>query len=398
MRRDENGGTDRRSVGRARQGVLSLTVALTALVVLFPISIASLAFTSPRPPLWTTIAMVLAFVALHAASLLAIRRPVAAFVGASALMLVLLLVPAMREASAVVHPSALAYLLCLAQVAIRRRAALSAIALAVGVLGAAGIAVLDPVLGGSGPEALPARAAVFVGLAATAVAAWTCGLLVRAGATRAEERTHERVRQAIGDERMRISGELHDVVAHSLTVMIAQAEVARMLLAERPDAAERALDVVVGTGRDALRGLRGIVVAEGGSPLDPLPASASLADLVSSLRSPSCDVVLVETGAPEEPSPRVALALHRVVREALTNAVRHTTAPVRIEVRVDRGDTVSVTVDDDGGAGPSGSDLGTGTGLVGLAERVRLAGGTFRAGPRKGRGWSVHAELPGEGA
>ena len=404
--------------GKARIGVrgggASLIVALAALVVLLPISLASLAWSTPHPALLVVLGLALGFAVLHGASLLSVRRPVAGFLVASAVMLLLVLIPAARDASAVMHPSAVVYLLCLAQVAARERVRLSVVAWGTGLVGAGMIALAEPTFGSAaGIDVGLLRLGAFLGLAACATAAWACGLLVRFATSRAEERTAMRVRQAIADERMRINGELHDVVAHAMTVMIAQSEVARALVRERPEVSERALGVVVDTGRDALRGMRAIVAAEGDAPKEPLPTVDSLAELVASVRSPACETRLVEAGARRALAPASALALHRTVREGLTNAMRHALPPVRIEVRVSWAEErVVAEVEDDGGSGRSGSDLGAGTGLVSLGERIRLAGGSLAsgagssAGSRSGsHGWLLRAELPvlpvlaaGEGA
>jgi signal transduction histidine kinase len=398
--------TEKARIG-VRGGGAALIVTLTALVVLLPISLASLAWSTPHPALPVVIGLALGFAALHGASLLSVRRPVAGFLVASALMLLLVLIPAARAASAVMHPSAVVYLLCLAQVAARERVRVSVVALGVGLAGAGMIALAEPAFGSApGIDLALLRLGAFLGLAASATAAWACGLLVRSATGRAEERTAVRVRQAIADERMRISGELHDVVAHAMTVMIAQSEVARALVRERPEVSERALGVVVDTGRDALRGMRAIVAAEGEAPKEPLPTADSLAELVASVRSPACATRLVETGARRALAPASALALQRAAREGLTNAMRHALPPVRIEVRLSWSEErVALEIEDDGGSGRSGSDLGTGTGLVSLGERIRLAGGSLASGavaaanpgPFAGsgsHGWLLRAELP----
>lgn len=373
-----------------------LIAAIVALIVLLPVSLAAAA-TAPPPLDPMTVGLLWScFVALHAASLVAVRFPVGAFVAASTVMLVLVLAPSARDAAGPLYPSSVAYLLCLGQVAVHRPARLSVPALATGIIGAGAIAVLEPALeaGDSDTDTALLRFGVFLGLAAAVTAAWAIGLLLRVRAARLEEQTRARVERALADERMRISGELHNVVAHAMTVMIAQSEAARLMMPTRPADSARALEVVARTGRDALRGMRTIVAVDGRAPLAPLPTPEALDELVTAVRSPSCDVVLTESGDRRELSAPVALALHNVVREAITNAVRHTIAPIRIDVSLAWGEPLVVEVVDDGGAGPAASDLGGGTGLVGLAERVRLAGGAFHAGPRMPRGWAVRAQLP----
>lgn len=389
--------------GAARRGAAALIVALAVLVVLLPVSLSALVWSGPVPGVVAVALIALAFVALHGASLIAVRHPVAGSAVASAVMLALVVFPAARETSAAMYPSSLAYLLCLTQVAAQRRVRLSVVALGIGVVGAALIALVEPAFGvpTRGLDPLLLRGGAFLGLTAAVVAAWACGLLIRSATARAEERARMRVEQAIVEERVRISGELHDVVAHAMTVMIAQSEVARAVVREDPAVSERALGVVVATGREALRGMRAIVRAEGSAPTEPVPTADALPALVEAVRSPACAAVFTETGERRPLPAAVMLALHRTIREGLTNAVRHTAPPVRIEVAVTwTAERVIAEVTDDGGSGPGETGLGTGTGLIGLAERIRLVDGVFRAGPDGSDGWTVRAELPGreEGA
>lgn len=385
------------SGGARRNGGGALIVALVALVVLLPVSLSALAWPGPGPGVVAVVLLALAFVALHGASLLAVRRPVAGFAVASAVMLALVAFPAARDASAAMYPSALAFVLCLAQVAVRRRIPLSAAALGVGVLGAGLIALVEPAFGTPAPGLDPVllRLGAFLGLTAAVTAAWACGLLIRSSTARADERMRMRVEQAIAEERARISGELHDVVAHAMTVMIAQSEVARAVVREDPGVSERALGVVISTGREALRGMRSIVAAGGSAPIEPIPTLDALPALVDAVRSPMCEAVFTETGDRRPLSAAAMLALHRAIREGLTNAVRHAAPPVRIEVAVTwTAARVIAEISDDGGSGAGDAGLGAGTGLVGLAERIRLAGGEFRAGAGGSGGWSVRVELP----
>lgn len=385
--------------GARRGGSGALIVALAALVVLLPISLSALAWSSRAPGVVVAL-LAVGFAALHGASLLAVRRPVVAFAIASTVMLALVAFPASRDVSAAMYPSTLAYLLCLAQVAVQRRFRVSVAALAVGVAGAGLIAVAEQAFGtpGGGIDPVMLRLGAFAGLAAAVTAAWACGLLVRSAAVQAEERTRMRVGQAIVEERMRISGELHDVVAHAMTVMIAQSEVARAVMREDPATGERALGVVVSTGREALRGMRSIVAEEGSAPNEPIPTPDALPALVESVRSPACEAVFAEDGERRPLSAAAMLALHRAVREGLTNAVRHAGPPVGIAVTVTwTAERVIAEISDDGGSGTGDSGLGAGTGLVGLAERIRLAGGGFRAGPDGSGGWMLRAELPVRG-
>ncbi|WP_309066135.1 sensor histidine kinase [Microbacterium sp.] len=379
---------DRRAWLRA-----DVVVSLVALVVLLPSSIALLTEPSSRPaPTVVALAAGL-YAVLHAATFLALRHPLVAYGVASGGMAVLALAPAVAAISGALFPSAAAYLLVIAQVALRTAPAVRAAALAGGVFGAGLIAFTEPRF-----DDPMLRVGSFVGLSGAVAAAWAIGLVVRLQRTHAEQRMQARIAQAIVDERMRINHDLHDIVAHSVTVMVAQAEVARALRESDPQRSDRALGIVVDTGRGALRGMRAVVAD--GAPREPLPTIESLDALIESVRTPAVDVRVSETGSRGRLRPDAAVALHHAVREALTNAVRHTAAPVRVDVRLDWvGHSLRAEVSDDGGAGaPAGERAGSGIGLIGIAERVRLAGGTLTAGERHPRGWSVRLELPTDGA
>ena len=361
--------------------------AMVALVVLLPSSLALLTEPATRPAADAVALAVVSYAALHLAAVLAIRYPLIGYALASAAMGVLGLTPGIQAVSGALFPSAAAYLLVIAQVAMQTGVVVRVLALAGGVFGAALIAFTEPHF-----DDPMLQVGAFIGLSGAIAAAWAIGLLIRLRRAQAEQRLQARVAQAIIDERMRINRDLHDVVAHSMTVMIAQAEVARALRddAERSD---RALGVVIDTGREALRGMRTAVADE--APREPLPTVDSLSALVDGMRTPSAHVRLTETGTRGRLRPDAAVALHHAVRESLTNAVRHAAPPVEIDVRLDwsaRG--LHAEVADDGGAGPARSEFGSGTGLVGIAERVRLAGGTLTAGEREQRGWIVTVDLP----
>lgn len=365
-------------------------IVLIALVVLLPASIALLTEPETRPLPEVVALAVVCFTVLHGASLLAVRHPLVGYGIASAAMLVLALAPGFQAISGALFPSAAAYLLVLAQVALRTRLTVRALALAGGVFGAAVITLTEPRFG----EGM-LRFGAFVGLTGAVAAAWAIGLVVRLRRAQAEQRLQGRIAQAIADERTRINRDLHDIVAHSMTVMIAQSEVARALLRDDPERSEQALGAVIGTGRDALRGMRAVVADE--APRQPLPTVDSLGALVESVRTPSVDARLEESGERRRLRADAAVALHHAVREALTNAVRHAMPPVRVDVRLLwREDALHAEVTDDGGSGPAPAELGSGVGLVGIAERVRLAGGTLTAGERHPRGWAVRIELPTE--
>lgn len=373
------------STGRAWVRV-DLLVAVIAAIVLLPSSLAVLGDPAFRPEPFAFAIVVTLCLLVHAATFVAIRHPLAALAAADAVMLVLVLLSPTAAVPTAFLPSAAAYLLVVGQVAARSRRPFPMLALAGGIGGAALIAVVEPHLGDF-------RLGTFVGLCGAIAAAWALGLVVRVRRDQTEERATARVARAITDERARISRDLHDVVAHAVTVMIAQAEVARLTRDDDPARSDASLAIVVDTGREALRSMRSTVAPE--APREPLPTVDSLAALVESVRTPSVRALLEESGERGPLRADAALALHHAVREALTNALRHTSAPVVIDVRLRwLPGRLRATVTDDGGTGPAESDLGSGIGLIGIAERVRLAGGTLTARPRSPAGWCVQVDLP----
>jgi signal transduction histidine kinase len=201
----------------------------------------------------------------------------------------------------------------------------------------------------------------------------------------------ERDRQAeIGAarERARIARELHDVIAHSLAVMVAQADGGRYAAPEDPDAASRALAQIAETGRDALAQMRRLIgVLRAGEEGCDLPG------LVRRLAGASLPVELEVEGRARELPAEVRLSVHRLAQEALTNVLKHADSPRRVEVVLRYLDAeVELTVRDDGRGIAAGD--GQGHGLAGMRERVALHSGTLHAGPRAGGGYEVRARLP----
>jgi signal transduction histidine kinase len=208
----------------------------------------------------------------------------------------------------------------------------------------------------------------------------------------------EEARRAVGDEQARIARELHDVIAHSVSVIVVQASAADDVFDSRPDLARAALRSIEQAGRDALRELRTLLGGESpGSPdpTHPQPGLARLDELAEPLRLAGLDVVVRREGeAPSLPA-GVDLSAYRIVQEALTNTLRHARA-TRAEVTVrHEGNAVELEVRDDGRGVPLMADGGgAGQGLVGMRERAALLGGTLEAGPLPGGGYRVHARLP----
>jgi signal transduction histidine kinase len=207
----------------------------------------------------------------------------------------------------------------------------------------------------------------------------------------------EEARRAVGDEQARIARELHDVIAHSVSVIVVQASAAEEVFDTRPDQARAALRSIEQAGRDALRELRTLLSGGGpGSPdpTQPQPGLARLDELAEPLRLGGLNVAVRTEGEKPELPAGVDLSAYRIVQEALTNTLRHARA-TRADVTVRYGDrAVDVEVRDDGRGSPGAEVNGAGRGLVGMRERAALLGGTLEAGPMPGGGYRVHAHLP----
>jgi signal transduction histidine kinase len=213
------------------------------------------------------------------------------------------------------------------------------------------------------------------------------------------EQEAERGRVAVREERVRIARELHDVVAHTLSVVTFQAGVGRKIGATRPGEALVALRAVEVTGRSALEELRRILGLlrddDGEAPsLVPAPGVGDLEELAGTVRAAGIPVALAVTGEVAALPPAASLTVYRIVQEALTNVVKH--APgASATVRVQAGrDGVLITVDNDHGTGGAGPPGGARHGLVGMTERAAAFGGTLDAGPVAGGGFQVTAFLP----
>jgi signal transduction histidine kinase len=220
-------------------------------------------------------------------------------------------------------------------------------------------------------------------------------------AVRLDAEREAQARRAAVAERTRIARELHDVVAHSVSVMTVQAGAARRLLDQSggdPQARE-AMATVETTGREALTELRrvvGVLREEGESQgTAPQPGVADLPALVSRAREAGLSVELTTEGDPCPLPSGVDLSAYRIAQEALTNAFKHA-GPAHAVVRLCYGaDALELQVIDDGrGAAADPAPVGGGNGLVGMRERVALFGGQLRAGPRAGGGYEVKATLP----
>ena len=203
--------------------------------------------------------------------------------------------------------------------------------------------------------------------------------------------------QIRNQERVGLARELHDVVAHHVSAIAVQAQAGRAMAGQRPEAGLEALAAIEGEASRTLAEMRAMVrVLRDRAPVEYAP-QPSVADLVSLARRDRVPVVDVELPDDLDELPRqVDAAVYRLAQEALTNALRHARNASRVEIRVIRGrGTLRLRVSDDGQIDPARS-TSHGFGLLGMAERVQLLGGTLRAGPAPGGGWTVDAELPME--
>ncbi|BAL87559.1 putative two-component system sensor kinase [Actinoplanes missouriensis 431] len=213
----------------------------------------------------------------------------------------------------------------------------------------------------------------------------------------AERERGHMARITVAEERARIARELHDIVAHSLTVIVLQANGAAYAFDRDSERAREALRTIGATGSDALEEIRQLVEllrADDDSPSDRMPVALDqLETVVQRARDAGLTAELVVRGTPPDVPGGVALAVCRIVQESLTNTVKHAGPDPSATVTVDyRDDAIDVEVTDSGHGGEPA--LPGGHGLVGMRERVALYGGTFAAGPGPDGGWRVHAGIP----
>lgn len=230
--------------------------------------------------------------------------------------------------------------------------------------------------------------------------AWLLGRLVRgwrARAIAAEQHQDERARSAVADERARIARELHDVVAHAVSVIVIQSDAAEAALDHDPELAREPLRAITTSSREALdemRRLLHLLRTDDDASLVPQPGLADLPGLLDAVGRAGLPVQLDVTGEDTHLPPGVDLAAYRIVQEALTNVLKHA-GPAATTVSVRYGaDAVRVEVVNAPG-GPSGSiPDGSGRGLLGIRERAAVVGGELRAGPDDSGGFLVSARLP----
>ena len=211
-----------------------------------------------------------------------------------------------------------------------------------------------------------------------------------------ERERDERARLAVAEERARIARELHDVVAHAVSVMVVQAQAAQRVLEGEHSSVRESLTAVEMTGRQALvemRRLLGMLRKDDREiALAPRPSLAQLDALVEQIRAAGLTVHLSVEGEPRPLSPGIDVSAYRIVQEALTNALKHA-GPARAELVLRfHPHALEIVISDDGRGPHNGS--ADGHGLVGMRERAALVGGVLESGPASGRGHMVRAVLP----
>jgi signal transduction histidine kinase len=220
-------------------------------------------------------------------------------------------------------------------------------------------------------------------------------------ASRAEESRDSEARQRVAEERVRIARELHDLVAHQITLASAQAAVAAHLFDTRPEQARTSLAQLVETTGNALDDLRATVgllrqSGDAAAPAEPAPGLAQLPSLVESFRRAGLEVSVHREGEAKALPPGLDLTAYRIIQEALTNVTKHAgSGAAQVHLTWERG-RVTITVADEG-AGSAGSEAAErtpGYGLIGMRERATAVGGELSAGGRPEGGFLVSTELP----
>ncbi|MGW5876351.1 sensor histidine kinase [Nocardiopsis terrae] len=343
---------------------------------------------------WQVAATVLAAVALHAAIEVARRRPATGFAVASAAMLGLVLTPVPGwEPSAL--PSAVCFLLALWRFTTVAEPRLRLAALLVGFVGIVIAGLLSWTrIEGSVPGWVPlVQGAIGLGIV---IAVWVAAIAATHRRERAARAERLRLDAAIATERAHVRRDLHDVIAHSLTVMVARVDAASVTTSDV--GTSRELEDVAEAGRDALGALRAMLtVLDAERPSrDERPLTvAALPELAEAATTPLHRVTFEEAGERGPLTIGAELALVRVAQEGITNALRHVRPPVAVRVRLEwRGPYALLEVRDDGGAGAQRAGS-AGTGLAGVRERVEAADGTFTVARESG--WMLTARLPTKG-
>ncbi|MEV7005298.1 histidine kinase [Streptosporangium sp. NPDC051022] len=351
--------------------------------------------------LWQIFAMAGAAVLLHVGAVVAHRRPWLGYAIGALAMLVLVTMPSLGWSPSML-PSAVCFPLMLWRLTSLVSVRSSVVALAVAVLG---VVLTELVEWVRQPPDTPGWTRLVEGglLMLVVGGVWLAALLLRRRHEAGRRAESERLAAAVAEERASIRRDLHDVIAHTVTVMVARIEAAGVTTAD--PATRRELGDIAEAGRDAHQGLRAMLATLGPATVAPradsrpgkVPISLdALPDLVASAASPLHAVTFAEVGERRPLSLSAEVAAVRTVQEGITNALRHLEPPVEVAVRL-RWTPAEVVVEvrDDGGKGGKAlRDVGSqGTGLMGIEERVRTAGGTLSIDDGDD-GWALRARLP----
>jgi signal transduction histidine kinase len=306
---------------------------------------------------------------------------------------------------------AAAYVLYLVTVTTSKQTGGTALALALALIAASMITTYTT-QGRSGDGAA-------IPIAFALVIAWIAGYSVRQRRLYADMLRRQAANSAVAEERLRIARELHDVIAHSMSVIAVQAGYGQYVIDTSPSDARDALGAIQATSRDALEEMRrmlGVLRQQDAmthaalAPLAPAPGLANLGRLIDRTSGAGIRVALECSGAVRAVPAGIDLSAYRIIQEALTNVVKHAGDGAQCEVKLDYGgQAIDIRVTDDGGrplvtavaggaARAGGAAItpasGTGHGIIGMRERVNLCGGEFSAGPLPDNGFQVSARLP----
>ena len=398
-----------------QRGAVDAVGALALAIALVPVATTVSGSSGPIGPAWWSLAMVVP---------LAWRRTRPA-TSAAVVFSVALLHFVLGER--LVVPSDAAVLVALYSVTVHGPVWAYRTAISGAVVGSAMLGAVELLTAGRGDAAIFASSAL--GLTALSVFAFA---LVRRSrretidslvdrARRLEIESDQKAQLATAAERTRIAREMHDIVAHSLSVIIAQADGGRYAAAQDPAAATRSLTTVAETGRAALADMRrllGVLRPEQGTPagtgqgaatsalpgstrrsspiadLAPQPDVADIAQLVEQVRSGGVRTSLVRMGTPRRLPPGTGLTVYRICQESLTNVLKHAgPAPTATVLLQWTAASLVLEVSDDGRGAAATSD-GAGQGVLGMRERAAMLGGTLTVGPRPGGGYRMRAEIP----
>jgi len=283
----------------------------------------------------------------------------------------------------------------------------------------AGISAIIAVVGGFlGIGVLLGRGHVFDLITALWFAGWLVASLILGETTRsrrayleeveqraleAERSREDEARRRAGEERIRIAREIHDVLAHRISMISVQSGVGAHLLDRDPNQARRALLAVNEASKEALQELRATLgllrQVDGPEPRSPVPGLAQLEGVMASTTAAGIDVRLEVSGQPRVLPTGVDLAAYRIIQESLTNVIRHARAArARIAIAYSHAEVVIEIEDDGRGLDGNGQPHGGGNGLLGMRERAAALGGDLEAGPLAAGGFGVRARLPLDGA